>query len=76
MFEEAREPNPREIKEKSSLSAAAASSSSASSSLIFMLHYIYNRPRPYRYSNMSSSNPAIHIKQSSFGIKYKYYIIL
>jgi hypothetical protein len=30
--------------------------------------YIYNRPRPYRYSNMSSSNLAIHIKQSSFGI--------
>jgi hypothetical protein len=35
-----------------------------------MFHYIYNRPRPYRYSNMSSSNLAIHIKQSSFGIEY------
>jgi hypothetical protein len=38
--------------------------------ILFMFHYIYNKPRPYRCSNMSSSNLAIHIKQSSFGIKY------
>jgi hypothetical protein len=38
--------------------------------LLFVFHYIYNRPRPCRYSNMSNSNLAIHIKQSSFGIKY------